>query len=162
MELPHISKTAKNFARTPNCLKRRLESRFLPSAIISFPTISRRFWGARRPQVLRAFEPKAVDCRSGISPKILSLRPILSKAVDFGNLVRTFNTLFLNDNLEYRIYKVRVSPLGRERLGSNLSIEIATLIGFAGTGLSKCRLSVIKTFGTFDPVSNGRIWLIYD
>ena len=43
-----------------------------PSAIISFATVYRRFLWTWMPQVLRAFEAKAVDCRSGIAPQILS------------------------------------------------------------------------------------------
>ena len=80
-----------------------------PSAIISFSTVSRRLLRARNPQFLLAFEAKAIDCHSGISPQNLSLWPILSKAVDCVVLVRVFNTLFLNDNSARRFRKVRKS-----------------------------------------------------
>jgi len=63
----------------------------------------------KKSPVSAAFEAKAIDCHSGISPQNLSLWPILSKAVDCVVLVRVFNTLFLNDNSARRFRKVRKS-----------------------------------------------------
>ena len=97
--------------------QRRMVSGPLPSAIILFPTVSGRFSRVRKPQVLRAFEGKAVDYRSGNSPRSLSLWPILSKAVDCGNLIRVFNALFLNDISAQQFRKVRKSATRATEFG---------------------------------------------
>jgi len=68
-------------------------------------------------QVLRAFEGKAVDYRSGNSPRSLSLWPILSKADDYGNLIRVFNALFLNDISAQQYRKVRKSAARATEFG---------------------------------------------